>query len=35
MNRFTLELHRGNRSLLRAFKGDMDSLERRGPVRVS
>ncbi|MGV7928124.1 MAG: hypothetical protein AB2L13_04310 [Spirochaetota bacterium] len=34
MNRFTLELHRGNRSLVRAFKGDMDSLEPlRGPVR--
>ncbi len=34
MNRFTLELYRGNRSLVRAFKGDMDSLEPlRGPVR--
>ena len=34
MDRFALELHRANRSLVRSFNGDMDSLEPlRAPVR--
>lgn len=34
MDRFALELHRANRSLVRSFKGDMESLEpMRAPVK--